>query len=179
MGGTGGPGRPKSRPGHNPQSARLCRCQDLAASGFAVSQTASMENITRLSIGKLIKMTPREQDVLARQKANSGLQQIIEAVLSPGAHAPRGGPSTRLAVHPWRPPGQPGLGPGDTATPDMVSPAVLRPVAHVTMAPSHTATSANDLQMGRQAASQGPRHSAGDLGSSPGASFSLPIGQGP
>lgn len=47
-----------------------------------------------------------------------------------------------------------------TATPDMTSPALLRPVAHMTIAPSHTATSANGLQTDGQPGSQGPRHSA-------------------
>lgn len=131
-----------------------------------------MENTTRLSIGKLVKMTPREQDVLARQKANSGLQQIIEAVLSPGTHAPRGGPSTRLAVHPRWSPGQPGPGPrghGDICHGLPSPPEARGPRDYSSISHGHFCKRPPDGLTGR--VSGIPRHSAGDLGSSPGASF--------
>lgn len=59
-------------------------------------------------------MTPHEQDVLARQKINSGLNKLARLFHAPG-HTCRGVGLAQSAVYPWR---SPGLGQGDTATPD-------------------------------------------------------------
>lgn len=74
-------------PSPGARSDRLCGCQDLAEVVLLLARQPPWKT-PLLAIGKVIKMTPRAQGVLARQKTNSGLQPIAEAVLCPGAHAP-------------------------------------------------------------------------------------------
>lgn len=81
----------------HPSSARLCMSvRPWPRVVLLLAEEISWESIVLLSIGKLIKMTPREQAILAQQKTvvYNKLVRLLWALGHPWAHAPRGGPGT-------------------------------------------------------------------------------------